>query len=174
MACRAIFTLIYVILGRQLLLQGGAALASGGRPPHRGRRRRITEGYAVGRRDVVGQWRGAGNNERAAESAFQASRYGALSMVPLSLLAVRFAPQLPSCAGPRGVASRRQLPEGRGVVLPLLRRRGVFDGGCIGRSARFIDGARCVGEWVADYPRGFIRPDMASTASGGPSCCPPY
>ena len=35
-------------------------------------------------------------------------------------------------AGPRGVASRRELPKGRGVVLPLLRRRGVFDGGCIG------------------------------------------
>ena len=109
-------------------MQGGAALAALA-VGHRieAVSYTITEGYAVGVATVVGQWRGAGNDERASESAFQASRYGALSMVPLSLARVRVrALSKLLRAGPRGVASRRELPAGRGVVLPLLRRRGVF------------------------------------------------
>ena len=126
----AIFTLIYVILGRQLsALQGGAALAALA-VGHRieAVSYTITEGYAVGVATVVGQWRGAGNEERAAESAFQASRYGALSMVPLSLLAFAFAPSAASFFAPDPAVSRAAANYLRAVAwcFPLLRRRGLF------------------------------------------------
>ena len=132
----AIFTLIYVILGRQLsALQGGAALAALA-VGHRieAVSYTITEGYAVGVATVVGQWRGAGNEERAAESAFQASRYGALSMVPLSLLAFAFAPSAASFFAPDPAVSQAAANYLRAVAwcFPFCAVEACFDGGCIG------------------------------------------
>ena len=94
----------------------------------------ITEGYAVGVATVVGQWRGAGNNERAAESAFQASRYGALSMVPLSLLAFAFAPAASSFFAPDPAVSQAAANYLRAVAwcFPFCAVEACFDGGCIG------------------------------------------
>jgi len=135
-ASGALFTLVYVILGRQLsVLQGGAALAALA-VGHRieAISYTITEGYAVGVATVVGQWRGAGNDERAKEATFQAARYGALSMVPLSLLAFAFAPAAAHFFAPDPAVAGTAANYLRIVAwcFPFCAVEACFDGGCIG------------------------------------------
>ena len=166
-----IFTMIYVILGRQLsALQGGAALAALA-VGHRieAVSHTITEGRAVGVATVVGQWRGAGIMIAAAESAFQASRYGALSMVPLSLLAFAFATvQQPTSS--RRTPQYHKPPRTRAWrgASPSTPSRRVLMAGASAPSARFYrwcsvcEGAACGSRLYS--PKG-----TASTLSGGPS-----
>ena len=173
-----IFTLIYVILGRQLsALQGGAALAALA-VGHRieAVSYTITEGRAVGVATVVGQWRGAGNNERAAESAFQASRYGALSMVPLSLLAFAFAPAASSFFAPDPAVSQAAANYLRAVAwcFPFCAVEACFDGGCIGAQRTVLSMVLGVlGNGLRIPLAACLLRNMASTASGGPSRCRP-
>lgn len=137
----ALFTFVYVVLGRLLASLDPAYLAAIG-VGHRieAVAYTVAEGFGVGTATCVGMWLGARRPREARSNADAASQVAVLSMLPISLVMAGAAPlavKILACNDKVVADAAISYLRIVSLVFPLMAIESVYEGACIGAQQTF-------------------------------------